>query len=452
VPETRYAQSGDVSIAYQVNGEGPVDLVVAPGTVSNVELLWSHPLFAAWRERLSSFARVILFDKRGTGLSDRVKSIPTLEERTDDIRAVMDAAGSERAVIMGVSEGAPMSIVFAATYPERTRGLILYGSFARATWAPDYPWAPTREEYERDLAEQERSPRPFDEEAARWALGYVAPSMLDDDEFVAWWAMFWRMSISPGARLDLDRMNLDINVTDILPAVRVPTIVIHRTEDRACKVGEGRYVAQRIRGARFVELPGIDHIPVVGDVEPLYEAIRDFVAGLPEVEPEPDTVLATVLFTDIVDSTATAAELGDRRWRDLLERHHTTVRGQLARYRGREVDTAGDGFFATFDGPARAIRCACAVTEAVRELGIDVRAGLHTGECELLDDKVAGIAVSIGARVASRAAPGEVLVSSTVKDLVAGSGIRFAARGVAELKGVPGEWRLYAVERDGDAP
>jgi pimeloyl-ACP methyl ester carboxylesterase len=446
VPETRYAKSGDVSIAYQVSGEGPVDLVMTPGTVSNVELLWAHPLFAAWRERLSSFSRLILFDKRGTGLSDRVKSIPTLEERADDIRAVMDAAGSERAVIMGVSEGAPMSIVFAATYPERTRGLVLYGSFARATRAPDYPWAPTREEYERDLAEEERSPPSYDEEWVRRALGYVAPSLLQDDEFVAWWAMFWRMSISPGAQLDLDRMNLDINVTDVLPAVRVPTVVIHRTGDRACNVGEGRYVAERIPGARFVELPGADHMPVVGDVEPIFEAIHDFITGLPDAEPEPDTVLATVLFTDIVDSTATAAELGDRAWRDLLERHHTTVRGQLARYRGREVDTAGDGFFATFDGPARAIRCACAVTEAVRELGIDVRAGLHTGECELLDEKVAGIAVSIGARVASRAAPGEVLVSSTVKDLVAGSGIQFADRGVAELKGVPGEWRLYAVD------
>jgi class 3 adenylate cyclase len=258
--------------------------------------------------------------------------------------------------------------------------------------------------------------------------------------------MFRRMSISPGADLDLDRMNMDINVTDVLPAVRVPTLVLHRTDDRAVDVGEGRYLAERIPGARFLELPGNDHIPVAGDTGSLLDAIQGFVTALPDHEPEPDTVLATVLFTDIVDSTATAAELGDRAWRDLLEQHHTTVRGQLARYRGREVDTAGDGFFATFDGPARAIRCACAVTESVRELGLEVRAGLHTGECELLDDKVAGIAVSIGARVASRAAPGEVLVSSTVKDLVAGSGIRFADRGVAELKGVPGEWRLYAVD------
>ena len=272
------------------------------------------------------------------------------------------------------------------------------------------------------------------------------PSMAGDEEFVRWWAMFRRMSMSPGALLDLERMNLDINVTDVLPAVRVPTLVVHRTGDRVVQVGEGRYVAERIPGARFVELPGVDHIPVVGDVDSVVNAMRDFVPALPDDEPEPDTVLATVLFTDIVDSTATAAELGDRRWRELLERHHITVRGQLARYRGREVDTAGDGFFATFDGPARAIRCACAVTEAVRELGIDVRAGLHTGECELLDDKVAGIAVSIGARVASRAQPGEVLVSSTVKDLVAGSGISFTDRGVAELKGVPGEWRLFAVE------
>jgi class 3 adenylate cyclase len=446
VPETLYAKSGDVSIAYQVLGKGQVDLVVAPGSVSNVELIGSHPLFAAWHDRLASFARLIQFDKRGTGLSDRVKSIPTLEERADDIRAVMDAVGSQRAVIMGISEGGPMAIVFAAMHPDRTRGLVLYGSGARSLRAPDYPWGPTADEYDRWLADQERSPTPLDEESTRRTLQVMFPSMAGDQEFVSWWATFLRMSISPGARLDLFRMNRDINVTDVLPAVRVPTVVINRTGDRAVDVAEGRYIAERIPGARFVELPGIDHIPVGEGSEQVAGAIRDFVVALPDDEPEPDTVLATVLFTDIVDSTATAAELGDRAWRELLERHHTAVRGQLARYRGREVDTAGDGFFATFDGPARAIRCACAVTEAVRELGIDVRAGLHTGECELLEDKVAGIAVSIGARVASRAAPGEVLVSSTVKDLVAGSGISFTDRGMAELKGVPGEWRLYAVD------
>jgi class 3 adenylate cyclase len=316
-------------------------------------------------------------------------------------------------------------------------------------WAPDYPWQETEQEARRWLAEQERSPASFTAESAREMVRVLMPSMADDDEFVRWWAMFLRMSISPGAVLDLVRMNMDMDVRAVLPAIRVPTLVLHRAGDRAVNVGEGRYLAQHIPGARYVELSGDDHIPVAEDPESVAREIERFVAALPDAEPEPETVLATVLFTDIVDSTATAAELGDRRWRELLEQHHDTVRGQLARYRGREVDTAGDGFFATFDGPARAIRCACAVTQAVGDLGIEVRAGLHTGECELLDDKVAGIAVSIGARVAARAGPGEVLVSNTVKDLVAGSGIQFADRGTAELKGVPGEWRLYAVEREG---
>jgi pimeloyl-ACP methyl ester carboxylesterase len=444
-PETRYAKSGDVAIAYRVFGDGPVDLVHTPGAISNVELLWEQPLFAAYSDRIASFCRLIHFDKRGTGLSDRVKKIATLEERADDIRAVMDAAGSERAVIMGVSEGGPMAVMFAASHPDRTLGLILYGAHARGLWAPDYPWQETEEEARRWLEEQERSPTPISEDSARAGLRAVMPSMAEDDEFVRWWASFTRMSISPGARLDLVRMNMDMDVRAVLPAIRVPTLVIHKSGDRAVKVGEGRYLAEHIPGARLAELPGEDHIPVAEDPESVIGEIERFLVTLPDAEPEPDTVLATVLFTDIVDSTATSAELGDRRWRELLERHHDAVRRELVRYRGRELDTAGDGFFATFDGPARAIRCACAVTQAVGDLGIEVRVGLHTGECELLDDKVAGIAVSIGARVAARAAPGEVLVSNTVKDLVAGSGIQFAERGTAELKGVPGEWRLYAV-------
>ncbi len=448
VLETRYARSGDVNIAYQVGGDGPVDLVLTPGAVSNVELMWEQPLFARFRERLSSFTRLIVFDKRGTGLSDRVKRIATLEERADDIRAVMDAAGSERAVLMGVSEGGPMALVFAATHPDRARALVLYGSHARYTWAPDYPWRQTEDEYRRLLAERERTPRPTTLESARDTVRRLAPSAADDDEFVRWFAMFERVSISPGARLDLVRMNLEIDVRDVLPTVRVPTLVLQRADDLIVRVEEGRYLAQRIPGARYVELPGADHLLAVGDSDVLVHEIERFVGALPEDETEPDTVLATVLFTDIVGSTALAAELGDRRWRELLERHNDLVRRELVRYRGREVDTAGDGFFATFDGPARAIRCACAVTGAVGELGLDVRAGLHTGECELLGEKVAGIAVAIGARVAAKAGPGEVLVSGTVKDLVAGSGIEFGDRGVAELKGVPGEWRLYAVESE----
>jgi pimeloyl-ACP methyl ester carboxylesterase len=448
--ETRYAQSGDVSIAYAAVGDGPVDLVFAPGSASHVELMWQHPLFSAFLDRMASFCRVIVFDKRGTGLSDRVKKVATLEERTDDIRAVMDAAGSERAVVMGVSEGGPMSIVFAATYPKRTAGLVLYGSHARVTWAPDYPWRSTEEEYRRWIRDEERSPSPITEESTRRSLQSFAPSLADDGEFARWWAMVRRMSISPGAALDLVRMNVEIDVRDVLATIRVPTLVLQRAGDMIVKVEEGRYLAEHIPAARYRELPGDDHLAMTGDTESVIREIEAFVAGLPADMPEPDTVLATVLFTDLVGSTATAAELGDRRWRELLERHHEAVRTQLSRFRGREIDTAGDGFFATFDGPARAIRCAGAVTHAVGELGLEVRAGLHTGECELLAEKVAGIAVSIGARVAAHAAPGEVLVSRTVKDLVAGSGIQFADRGTHELKGVPGEWQLYAVEGDGE--
>jgi len=448
--ETRYAQSGDVAIAYAVAGEGPVDLVLTPGSFSHVELLWQHPLFAAFLDRMASFSRVIVFDKRGTGLSDRVKKIATLEERSDDIRAVMDAARSERAVLMGVSEGGPMSIIFAATYPQRTAGLVLYGTVARSTWAPDYPWRPTEDEYRRWIREEEQSPSPITEESTRTMLQEFAPSLAGDAEFARWLAMVSRTSISPGARLDLTRMNMEIDVRDVLATIRVPTLVVQRASEMIVKVEAGRYLAEHIPGARYRELPGDDHLMVAGDSESVTREIEAFVADLPADVSEPDTVLATVLFTDLVGSTATAAELGDRRWRELLERHHAAVRGELARFRGREVDTAGDGFFATFDGPARAIRCARAVTDAVGGLGLEMRAGLHTGECELLADKVAGIAVSIGARVAAQAAPGEVLVSRTVKDLVAGSGIRFADRGTAELKGVPGEWQLYAVEQDGE--
>ena len=400
VSETRYAQSGDVAIAFAVVGDGPVDLVMTPGAVSNVELTWQQPLFSRFRERMASFSRVIVFDKRGTGLSDRVKKIATLEERADDIRAVMDAAGSERAVVMGVSEGGPMSIIFAATYPQRTAGLVLYGSHARTTWAPDYPWRPTEEEYRRLIHEEERSPAPTTEESTR-ADTQFAPSLADDMEFVRWLGMMRRMSVSPGAALDLARMNMEIDVRGVLAAVRVPTLVLQRAGDMIVNVNEGRYLAKHIPGARYRELPGDDHLPMAGDAESVIREIEAFVTDLPQDVAEPDTVLATVLFTDLVGSTATAAELGDCRWRELLERHHDAVRSQLSRFRGHEVDTAGDGFFATFDGPARVIRCACAITRTVGELGLEVRAGLHTGECELLADKVTGIAVAIGARVAA---------------------------------------------------
>ena len=446
-PETRYARSGDVSIAYQVLGDGPFDLVHVPGFVSHVELSWNVPGQAEFARRLASFSRLIRFDKRGTGMSDRVEGAPTLETRMDDVRAVMDAVGSERAAILGVSEGGPMSILFAATYPERLWGLVLAGASPRELWAPDYPMGVREEEYRQYLERIDRdsgSPEMVLRLAKR-----LAPSL--DEEGQRALATSIRHGASPGARIALARMNMEIDVRHVLPAIRVPTLVLNRVGDTPDVVGGSRYLAQHTPGARHVELPGSDHVVFAGDPESYLVEIERFLTEVCEEraweESEPERVLATVLFTDIVGSTARAAELGDARWRELVQAHHGLVRRQLARYRGNEIDTAGDGFFASFDGPARAIRCACAISEGVRELGIEIRAGLHTGECERIDQKVGGIAVNIGARVAAEARPGEVLVSSTVKDLVAGSGIQFAERGTAELKGVPGEWRLFAVEQ-----
>jgi pimeloyl-ACP methyl ester carboxylesterase len=435
VPETRYAMSGDVSIAYQVIGDGPFDLVFVPGAISNVENAWEIPAWAAFYRRLVSFSRLIVFDKRGTGLSDRAVGIADLETRMDDLRGVMDAAGSERAAIFGVSEGGPMSILFAATYPERTRALALYGCLPRFTSAPDFPFGPTREEHIREA----------EEEAAIWGTPALARTWLEPgaaDADVEGLAKRMREGASPGAWRALNLMNAEIDVRGVLASIRVPTLVLHRTEDHL-PVAAARWMADRMPGARLVELPGGPHIVVSGDWKRVVDEVEEFLTGM-RPTPEFESVLATVLFTDIVGSTAKAAELGDRGWRELLEQHHARIRQELGRYRGIELDTA-DGFFARFDGPARAIRCACAIRESLSELDLDIRAGLHTGECEVLDGKVAGIAVSIGARVAAQAGPGEVLVSQTVKDLVAGSGLEFADRGVAELKGVPGEWRLYAV-------
>jgi pimeloyl-ACP methyl ester carboxylesterase len=429
-PETRYATSGDVHIAYQVIGEGPRDLVLVQGWISNVELMWEEPSFARFLRRLASFSRLITFDKRGTGLSDRVAmdQLPTLEQRMDDVRAVMDAEGSEQASLFGVSEGGPMSILFAATYPERTIALVTAGTYAKRVWAPDYPWAPTAEERQRF----------YDAVEFHWGeelgLDTLAPSRKDDPALARWLEAYVRRSASPGAALALSKMNTQIDVRDVLPAIRVPALIMHRTGDRDSRVEEGRYIADRIPGARFVELPGGDHLPWIGDQNAILDEVEEFLTGV-RPSPDHDRVLATILFTDIVGSTERARELGDRKWRDLLDRHHTAVRRELARFRGREIDTAGDGFFASFDGPARAIRCASAIVDSVHELGIEVRAGLHTGECESVGGSLAGIAVHTGARVASCASPGEVLVTSTVKDLVAGSGIQFRDRGVQELKG-----------------
>jgi pimeloyl-ACP methyl ester carboxylesterase/class 3 adenylate cyclase len=436
-PEVRYARSGDVSIAYVVIGAGPFDLVFVHGFVGNLETSWEQPLRVAFFERLASFARVIEFDRRGTGLSDRVREVPTLETRMDDLRAVMDAADSERAAVVGTFEAGSMAALYAATYPERVAALVLYNPVAKGAWAPDYPFAATDDEWSSELAEiRERWGDPeFFAEFTR----AVAPSRRDDPSFAAWLAKVFRTGASPSAAVAIRRMARDVDIRDVLPSIRVPTLVLHIAEN----ADESRYVADRISGARNVEIAGPDMIfflaPGIDD------EIERFVKDVWSAA-EPETVLSTVLFTDIVSSTERAAELGDRRWAELIASHHALVRRQLDVFRGRELDTAGDGFFASFDGPARGIRCACAIAASVRELGLDIRAGLHTGECELIGDKLGGIAVNIGARVATQAGPGEVLVTSTVKDLVAGSGIRFADRGVVELKGVPGKWQLFAVK------
>ncbi len=437
--ETRYAKSGDVHVAYQVVGsEGP-DLVLVPGWVSHLESAWEEPALARFLNRVASFCRLILIDRRGTGLSDRITGVPSLEDRMDDVRAVMDAAGSEQAALFGISEGGPMCILFAATYPARTQSLVLFGTTACVMRTDDYPIGIPAERFE---AFAERI-------AAEWGTGVsgeiFAPSLAGDTAFRRTWARIERFSASPSGIQTLMRMLYETDVRHVLPSVRVPTLVLHRAGDRAMRVEGARYITDHVPDARYVELPGDDHFPWVGDGDTLLDEVEEFLTGTRATR-DVDRVLTTILFTDIAASTARAADLGDRRWRDLLSSHDTLVRRELARFRGREVKQVGDGFLATFDGPARAIRCAGAIRDAVRALGIEVRAGLHTGECELTDDDVGGIAVHIGARVAVIAAPGEVLVSGTVKDLVAGSGFRFVDRGMHELRGVPGEWRLFAVD------
>ena len=445
-PQTRYARSGDVSIAYQVVGEGAFDIVFVPGSVSHIELAWQVPPFREFFERLASFARLVIFDKRGTGMSDRVDGATTLEARMDDVRAVMDAADSKRAAIVGASEGVPMSVLFAATYPERTGALVLYGGFARTLWAPDYPWGTPEAAYLQQIAdERAQAAEPgYQEKLARWG----SPNAREDE--IAALAMYFRYGSSPGAEEALSRMNMAIDVRDVLPVVNAPTLVLHCAEDPWCDVGGGRHLAANIPGATYVELPGAYHVAAAAEMGAITDEIERFLCATWQAdgwaEIEQDRVLATILFTDIVGSTSRLAELGDAGWRALLDRHHALVRRQLSRFRGRELNTMGDGFFAVFDGPARGIRCAGAIGRAVADLGLEVRAGLHTGECQLVDGELGGIAVHVGARVAAEAKAGEVLVSSTVKDLVAGSGIRFDDRGLHQLKGVPGEWHLYGVE------
>jgi class 3 adenylate cyclase len=438
IPETRFARNGDVRIAYTVVGDGPVDLVIVPGFVSNFEMAWQTPGFHRLFERFIGFARLILFDKREQGSSDRLGRPPTLEESMEDLRAVLDAAGSEQAALMGVSEGGPMCILLAATSPERVSHLILYGSYARLTATDDYP------EGVPESALDDLSRRVRDEWGGPAALSIFAPSLLGDPEGERSWGRFLRSGTSPAGAEALMDLYREVDVRDALPLVDRPTLVLHRTADSALPLRIGRYLADHIPGARMVELPGRDHVLIGGSIDQLIEEIEEFITGARTQRP-PERVLSTVLFTDIVGSTERAAELGDRRWRELLDRHDQITRSEVERRRGRAVKSTGDGFLATFDGPARAIDCAKAVAAGVDGLGVQVRAGVHTGECELRGDDIGGMAVHIGARVAARAEPGEVLVSSTVKDLVVGSGLEFAERGEQTLKGVPGEWRLFAV-------
>ena len=436
-PPVRYARSGDLHIAYQVVGEGRLDLVYVPGWISHLEYSWQDPSYARFLQRLASFSRLIMFDKRGTGMSDRDAGLPTLEERMDDVRAVMEAVGCERAAILGASEGGNMSVLFAATHPERTVALVTIGIFAKRIWSEDYPWAPTPEQRQAWYDYLER------EWGGPAELETLAPSKAGDQRFGEWWATYLRLGASPRAAQTLARTNTEIDVRQVLPTVRVPTLVLHRTGDRDVSVEEARYIAGRIPGARLVELPGEDHLVFAGDQDGLLDEVEEFLTGVRPVH-ETDRILATVLFTDIAGSTERAVSLGDRRWKELLEDFYAAVRRELDRLRGREVDTAGDGFLATFDGPARGIRCAQAIRATAAGLDLGVRSGLHTGEVEMSGASVRGIAVHIGARVASLAEVGEVLVTRTVRDLVAGSGIVFEDRGAHPLKGVPDEWQIYA--------
>jgi class 3 adenylate cyclase len=438
-PETRFTQSGDVSIAYQVLGQGPLDLIIVPGWVSHLEHAWEDPSYARFLERLASFSRLILFDKRGTGLSDRITGIPSLEQRMDDVRAVMDEVGSQKAALFGISEGGSMSVLFAATYPERTSALVLYGTIAKGWLVGDTTGSLTREDDEASEAVWRKG----------WggpvAIESMAPSLASDDRFRQWYAKFLRLSAGPTTVINLRRMYGQIDISAILPSIHIPTLVLHRTADMAIEVEQGRYLAAHIPGAKLVELDGTDHLWWVGDTESIVNQVAEFMTGEQQIL-DPDRVLATVLFTDIVDSTRRAAGLGDRRWSDLLASFHAMLSKEIDRFRGLYVESTGDGCLATFDGPARAIRCALALSNESRRMGLEIRVGLHTGEIELREQNIRGLAVHIAARVLAQAQANEIWLSRTVKDLVVGSGFEFRDQGEFALKGVPGEWRLFSVQ------
>lgn len=438
-PETRYARSGDLHIAYQTVGQGPVDVLWVPNWIWQMEHVWEQPWVARLLRRVSGFGRLIMFDRRGTGMSDKLSGAPTLEEQMDDVVAVMDAVGSERAAVVAMLEAGSMACLFAATHPERTRALVLYEAMPRMTKAPNYDWPPTREEREA-MVEELRA----DWGTGAWTLALSSP-LAQDGPLRAWTARLERLAASPGTAVALFRMHSEIDVRPLLPSIQAPTLVLHRPADTYIDVRHSRYLAKVVPGARLVELPGQHTLPFGPGQDELVDELEEFLTGARH-PPDPERILATVMFADIVDSTRRAAELGDRGWRGLLETVNGSIEHELERYRGRVVKRMGDGLLATFDGPARAIRCATAIRDGARaHFGLEVRNGLHTGEIELMGDDVGGIAVHIGARVSACAGPGEVLVSGTVKDLVVGSGISFEDKGERELKGVPGSWRLWAV-------
>jgi len=444
-PDVSYARNGKVAIAFEVVGDGPIDLVYLPGFINNLEAVWDNPLLSRFLDRLATFSRLIMIDRRGAGLSDRLSAddLPPLEDLADDVNAVLDVLGSKRAAVFGSSDCGSLCAMFAATHPERTSALILYATSARGSLAPDYPFTWTDQEWDRYLAELRAGWGTL--KYARESIPFFDPSLSGDAQIAAWYASFQRLAASPTSAEAIERIYYELDVRAILPTIGVPTLVLHRTDDPIEYVDAGRDVAAHIPGARFVELPGVDHHAWAGDQDLVLDEIERFLSGVHGHEADFDRVLATVLFTDIVGSTQRAVELGDREWRNLLEAHHARVRPLLKHYHGSEVDTAGDGFFATFDGPARGVRCAQQIVEAMRPIGLEVRAGVHTGEAQTIDGKVGGLAVAIGARVGSKAGPSEVLVSQTVKDLTAGSGLTFEDRGEHELKGLPDLWRLYRV-------